>query len=501
MNEIFREAFAEGDVQKVAALIAGGADIRYCDENGYDALINAVHAGCALEDQQLIALLDLLIQNGVSLAGVSSYKESAVRVLSRRGRFGIVRFLLDAGANPDDLKLTPLIEAVMFGTLADMEEVVARGVNLEEKEWWERTAWIVAVQMGDIEKTRLLLDRGARSDARGRCGQPGFFYAIENDRNAMLEWLLEIGIDIRQTDDFGNTALATAVQHRDEEAVDILLRAGVDVNRKIKSGSALWHAETRGIAIRLLDAGADPLDLSSEGRRAILGLSPEADENLLTVSKEDFQKYCVPRFSGQNPERMNNPFWEGMIHSGVNAYRAEMHVMGEYNYIGRSDPIWCAERFGQSLTFLPDSRIVQVAGEHEDGSDPDFCIYNDVFVHDPDGSITIYGYPEAVFPPTDFHTATLTGRYLYLIGSLGYCGMRQYGKTPVYRLDTETFRIEPLETTGRNPGWIYKHRAVLLSPNTIQISGGKVVTKAGVTEDHSENGDTFTLDLETLAWR
>jgi hypothetical protein len=40
-----------------------------------------------------------------------------------------------------------------------------------------------------------------------------------------------------------------------------------------------------------------------------------------------------------------------------------------------------------SLTLLPDGRAIQIGGEHEDYYDPDFCIYNDVFVHEPDRSI------------------------------------------------------------------------------------------------------------------
>ena len=61
-----------------------------------------------------------------------------------------------------------------------------------------------------------------------------------------------------------------------------------------------------------------------------------------------------------------------------------------------------AQRFGQSLTLLPDGPALQFGGEHEDYYDPDFCIYNDVFVHEGDGSITIYGYPESAFPPRVF---------------------------------------------------------------------------------------------------
>jgi hypothetical protein len=52
-----------------------------------------------------------------------------------------------------------------------------------------------------------------------------------------------------------------------------------------------------------------------------------------------------------------------------------------------------------------DRRTVQIAGKHEDHYDPDFRIYNDVFVHTRDG-ITVHGYPQSDLPPTDFRTAT-----------------------------------------------------------------------------------------------
>ena len=110
----------------------------------------------------------------------------------------------------------------------------------------------------------------------------------------------------------------------------------------------------------------------------------------------------------------------------MNAWSAGQH----YADVKVRSPVWCAQRFGQSITFLEDGRVVQVGGEHEDSYDPDFCIYNDVFVHEGE-AIRIHGYPEDVFPPTDFHTATLLGREIVLIGSLGYVGTRKLGVTPV----------------------------------------------------------------------
>jgi hypothetical protein len=163
-------------------------------------------------------------------------------------------------------------------------------------------------------------------------------------------------------------------------------------------------------------------------------------------------------------------------------------------------PTWCPERFGQSLTFLPDGRIVQVAGEHEDSYGPDFCIYNDVFVHHPDGRIEIYGYPRETFAPTDFHTATLVGNQVFLIGSLGYQSERKRGHTPVYALCTDDMRIQRIDTTGQGPGWISRHRAQLLG-DSIVVWGGKWMVEVNGEEEYVVNTARFALSLKTLQWR
>jgi ankyrin repeat protein len=492
---------AFGDPRKVAVLIEAGADIHYQREHGYDALLHAVHGRDVLHDPHLIELLNLLIANGVSVHGMSTYGESAVRVLSRIGRFDAVQLLLRAGANADDLKLTTLIEAVAFGSLADVRSVIESDVDPEERDHWERTAWLVAIQTGDIRKAEYLLEHGSDRNARGRCGRPALFYAIENCHGPMLKWLLEIGTDISQMDDFGTTALITAVERGDQAGVDILLKAGALVNQATPMGTPLSCAGTESVAMTLIAAGADPQHLSVQGRRAILGYSPEPDEDLLEVSATDFAHGRTRRFGRQNPESMDDPFWYGMIRSGISAYEARKRFGVENRHGARDTPVWCAQRFGQSITFLPDGRIVEVGGEHEDHYDPDFCIYNDVFVHEPDGQIQIYGYPESEFPPTDFHTATLIENDIYLIGSLGYLGTRRNGATPVYRLDTKTFRIERIQTTGDSPGWIFTHRAVLSAPHEIRVFGGEVVRLVGDQEDQSDNTRVFVLDIERRTWR
>ena len=113
-----------------------------------------------------------------------------------------------------------------------------------------------------------------------------------------------------------------------------------------------------------------------------------------------------------------------------------------------------------------------VGGEHEDFYDADFCIYNDVFVHSPGGAMAIYGYPEALFPPTDFHTATLLGDVIFVIGSLGYQGRRAYGETPVFRLDLTNFRIDGWKRPATRPAGSTSHRADRAGPRRIRITSG-----------------------------
>jgi ankyrin repeat protein len=493
------EAMGRGDPSEVAALIAAGADVRYVREHGYTALIDAVHNRDVARDPRLIDLLRLLIGNGVDLNGITTYRESGLRVLSHIGRFDAVRVLLEAGADRQQLGWTPLIEAVALGSLDDVDRLTRGASDLEEADWWSRTAWLVALIGGDLPKARLLRERGANVDARGRCGQPPLFYAIEGHHPDLVRWLLDIGQDVDQTDEFGSTAVIEAVEAADVACLDILLAAGADVDRGARRGSALGSTGNAELVERLLRAGADPGDLTHAGHRALCGLGEVDASPLAAVSADDFARAYSRRFGTANPERMREPFWDAMIRSGVSAYEAAraFHPGDPHAF----SPVWCAQRFGQSITRLPDGRVVQIAGEHEDYYDADFCIYNDVFVHTPGGSITLYGYPEAVFPPTDFHTATLVGDAIYLIGSLGYMGTRRYGQTPVYRLDTRSFRMERLEPAGEAPSWIHEHRADLVSPAEIRISGGTVVTASGGQEAHTPNPARFVLDLARLAWR
>lgn len=225
--------------------------------------------------------------------------------------------------------------------------------------------------------------------------------------------------------------------------------------------------------------------------------SNEPAENWLPASEVRPSLYCQWRDARRgihHAENQSNPVWEWLIRTRISAYQANRHFNGPDSLT--SGPAWCFSRYGQSRTLLPDGRTLLVAGEHEDFYDPDFYIYNDVVVLYPDETIDIRGYPETDFPPTDFHSATLFGSRLILIGSLGYVDRRNPVQTQVLALDTESLRIEKVETTGCGPGWIFEHHAAL-QPDGILIRAGKLQTDQGIIE----NIDDWLLDLPSYQWR
>src|SRR6185369_1752256 len=100
-QEELRKALAEGDPQKVSALIRAGANIHYKRDHGHDALLDAIYGRDITRDPHLLELVTLLVDQGVNVSGVSSYNETALLVLSRLARFDAVALLLAAGADKD----------------------------------------------------------------------------------------------------------------------------------------------------------------------------------------------------------------------------------------------------------------------------------------------------------------------------------------------------------------------------------------------------------------
>jgi ankyrin repeat protein len=552
----------------VQLLLEAGADVAYEREGGYNVLIDAMHSRSMTEKEPLLPLIELLLEHGTPTQGESDWGESALSVSSHIGRFDVVERLLEAGADAQLLRWTQLMHAVAPGSLADVERLLDNGADPTARDRWERTPFLLSLQTGDLDKAKLQLAAGADINEVGNCGQTALMHAIENEHVEVLSWLIAQGADVEAQDEFGGTALMKASAEGATECVRRLLEAGANPGQtdrtetsiermkailreinadngldmdpdildfsKLSGEAAIAKAANLDIVRLLVAAGEDLNDISDEMRAELTGLQTDGE---VVCTAEEYAAGKHRRFGTANREVMHDPFWKAMVRSGATAYAVRARfgdTFGSYN--GEKDqgedddsyeddshendgheddtgdtddesnePVWCFHRFGKSITELPDGRIIEIGGEHEDSYDPDFQIYNDVFVHHGGGRFDILGYPEAVFPPTDFHSATLVGNQIYIIGCLGYPEARRSGHTPVYRLDCETLAIEAVKTKGDKPGWICRHKAVYdaSDPQTpvIRISGGEVCKRRFLgQEEYVDNADTYVLNLATMHW-
>jgi ankyrin repeat protein len=475
---------------KLRLLVEADADAGYVNADGYSALTYAVYRSGGEPADQWSNFISLLIDAGAPLDAESRYAESALSVASISARFSLVALLLERGANPAPLGWTPLFHEIAADNMQGVIRLLNDGVPLEARDTFSRTPFLLAIHAGHREIAELLLDRGSNLAATGRCGHGALMYAISRDDAGMLQWLISVGCDPEVSSDFGIFPLLEAARSGATNCVKALLDAGASAGRHIEHGATpISDAASPEIVELLVAAGEELSDIGSDMRVELLKLRPGADR----VAESEYHRHKHRAFGRQNPERMNNALWDWLVAKRISAYEcASRH--GD----PRSDdePVWCFNRFGQSITRLPDGRYVEIGGEHEDYYDQDFCIYNDLVVHD-NGKFELYGYPEDVFPTTDFHSATLAWPHIYIIGSLGYSHERRPGETPVYRVDCHSWSIERIQCQGDAPGWIHGHKARLIENRQISIRGGLIDNGTGKLIPNTSH---YVLELSNFTW-
>ncbi|KIW00454.1 uncharacterized protein PV09_07979 [Verruconis gallopava] len=123
----------------------------------------------------------------------------------------------------------------------------------ESREQWDKIL-IAACEAGNIEMTRLALEKGARAGTRTLNGTYLLHEAIAKEQSEIVSSLLEAGADINMLDSSGRNALHIASAHRGERTLTVnyqsrekeliaeeLLKTGARVNSRTSSGDTALH--------------------------------------------------------------------------------------------------------------------------------------------------------------------------------------------------------------------------------------------------------------------
>lgn len=459
------------------------------DEAGKTALIREIETG---EPDGMADRIRAMVAAGADPNEPSLLKDTPLAFARYHGREEIFDLLIELGANGEKAGFTKLHHAVRYGTLDDVTPLIGSFDSL----WRHEDANSVlaeAVQAAKPEMIAALLDHLAAGNRLNE-EEVATCFAIAGGSGSpdLMQPFIAHGLR-------SDIALDATLENFDVGMLKLLLAQGADVHEI--SDLDIYHED----ALKVLDADGTPalrayiaalleagwqVDDLAEFEHAQIRYVTEAyllpKQDITAPGFLDRAAYCA---GTTNPEERTLPYHIEMLRTGESSYAARQRMRG------LPHAVWTADRFGQSTTRLPDGRWVQIGGEHEDFYDPDFIIFSDVVVHTTGAGVQVFFYPASIFPPTDFHTATLIGGAIWVIGGLGYMSDRQPGVTVVHRLDLSDFSMTRIDTTGDGPGWISRHKATEAN-GIITISGGEITTGNGL-EDHT---GTFSFDPQNAHW-
>jgi len=181
---------------------------------------------------------------------------------------------IDGGAMIS-LPMAPMVAAVLSDDLEEVKVRVAmrERINVRDKSYDGMSPLHAAVENGNVEIARFLLERGAKVNIRDFEKRTPLMMLDEDATPEMLQLLLSFGAKLKLVDKQGNTALHHAAANGLEaEMIRTFVSYGVNINAANKEGkTALMLAaeeNARETVAAFLESGANPNIRTRDGRTA-----------------------------------------------------------------------------------------------------------------------------------------------------------------------------------------------------------------------------------------
>ena len=246
-------AVRAGDLAKISALIASGADVNERDRAGQRTAMHWAAKGAnrpALE-ALVAAKADPNIKDRQGRTPMWGAVETDLET---------VKFLVEKGADVnarDQINSTPLLWAAGFGKPETVAFLLSKGADVKatDDNGWTPLIW--AAGLGQPQTVELLVKSGADLKAADKqTGDTPLLRGARTGKPESLKLLVAAGADVKAKNKAGQTALHLAAASGSAEKVQILLAAKADPAATDEKGwTAIDHAmnRTTGDKAKLLE--------------------------------------------------------------------------------------------------------------------------------------------------------------------------------------------------------------------------------------------------------
>lgn len=156
----------------------------------------------------------------------------------------------------------PLVKAAAANDLASIMELVHTTSNVNKADAiTEMTALDFAVENGNSEVVRVLLEAGANPQLKNGVERTALMYLRESATAELVQTLMKSGADINFHDESGETPVMNAVTSAPFEVVRVLIEAGAKLDSRDENGKTILffaaHNQNPEVVKYLISLGAD----------------------------------------------------------------------------------------------------------------------------------------------------------------------------------------------------------------------------------------------------
>lgn len=233
----------------LALLHEYGANPRYCDDFGRNALLYVTEEG------NIEIMADLISVYGIDPNAETRIGDTAFLIAARHGNCEAMKMLVEYGANPYHINREKrnavhlVMQKHQLKALVYLLDNFRFDVNAVDKEG--TSAILIAAEKGYIDIIDLLVRRGADVFCVDHDGRNAVHYAAKRNRVDMIHHLvIKYGLDCNHEDHDGNTPFLVAAENGGQEALKALFMLGANPQHRNRYGYSAFHMVSNSITIK-----------------------------------------------------------------------------------------------------------------------------------------------------------------------------------------------------------------------------------------------------------